>query len=142
MAESAGAARMSPGIEERRVVCFCLLGATQHREQPVSLGPGAEPPIGFPTMSVLTCPAPWASGVHMDRVSSKLSLLASVGMFEPLLCLGVETRSWQKKVNWEGIIVRADGRLGLEQGTCGARRIEVSVPWGVKVFRSSTKSGS
>lgn len=84
---------MSPGGEERRVLCFCLLGATQHCERPVSSGPDAEQPFDFPTMSTLTCPAPWASGVHMDRVSSKLSLFASVGIFEPLLCLGVETRS-------------------------------------------------
>lgn len=42
-------------------------------------------------------------------------------------------------VNWEGVIEHADGRLGLEQGTYRARRIEVSVPWGVKVFRSSTE---
>lgn len=45
-------------------------------------------------------------------------------------------------MNWEGVIVRADGKLGLEEATCGARRIEVSVAWGVKVFRSSTKGGS
>ena len=97
VAESAGAARMSPGGEEQRVVCFCLLGATQRCERPVSSRPDAEQPVGFPTTSVLTCPAPWASGVCMERVSSKLSLLASVGMFEPLLCLGVETSSWQRR---------------------------------------------
>lgn len=77
----------------------------------------------------------------MDRVSSRLPLLASVGMFEPLLCLGVETSSWQKRrAPWLGEL--ALGRrccpcrweAGLEQGIYGARRIEDSVPWGAKGF--------
>lgn len=76
----------------------------------------------------------------MDRLSSKLSLLASVGMFEPLLCLGVETSSWQKRGSWLSEL--ALGRhccpcrweAGLAQGAYGGRRIENSVPWGAKGF--------
>lgn len=139
VAESVGVARTSPGGKERRVVCFCLLGATQGCLRFVSSGPDAEQPVGFPTTSTLTCPAPWASGVCTDSISSKLVLLASVGMFEPLLCLGAETSSWQKRRgSWLGEL--ALGRrccpcrweVGLEEEAYGARRIEDSIPWGVK----------
>lgn len=57
----------------------------------------------------------------MDRVSSKLSLLASVGMFEPLLCLGVETRSWQKKRgSWLGELGRCYCPCRWEAGAGGS----------------------
>lgn len=78
----------------------------------------------------------------MDRVSSQLSLLASVGMFEPLLCLGVETRSWEKtRVAWLGELVLGKWCCALQVGGwagtgCfrGQDRIEDSVPWVVKGF--------
>lgn len=88
-------------------------------ERPASSGPGTEQPVGFPTI-VLPSPAPWASGVRMDGVSTALPSLASVGMLEPLLCLGVEMRRG-KRGEGHGLVNEplegADGGLELEGGT-------------------------
>jgi len=77
----------------------------------------------------------------MDRVSSKVSLIASVGMFKLILCFGVETSSWQKRRgSWLGEL--ALGRhccpyrweAELKQGASGARRVEDCIPLGTQGF--------
>lgn len=103
-------------------------------ERPASSGPGTEQPVGFPTI-VLPSPAPWASGVRMDGVSTVPPSLASMGMFETLLCLSVEMRRGKREEGHGSVnepLEGADGRLGLERGTYGARRTEVRVPHGAK----------
>lgn len=109
-------------------------------------GHGLSSPLAFPW-----CPCPCALPhglLESVQTESAPSASASTCMFEPLMCLGVETSNWHKgqgswlgDQSWQGAVAHTDGRLCWNRTLIGPE-VWRTVYLGVRrVFSGSTKSG-
>lgn len=127
VAEPVGAAWVSLGSEE--VVCFCLLGARCR----------ADCWFSHYVMSTLACPHGLLESVWSESAPNCLCLPVCTYLSHFWVLLYKQAAD-KRRGSWRGELTPGvcycpcRWEAGLGQGAYGARRLENSVPWGVKGF--------